>query len=104
MLSPHPVARGEVVYPGEVDELVEVDAPELYAEFVLELPYRCPPDSELVLRDHLLLDRQGVGAAGVCPHVRKGDLLARPLLQQQTPVARSEEEDAERSMQEGPGR
>jgi hypothetical protein len=41
-----------------------------------------------------------MGAAGVCPHSWEGDLLVCPLLEQQRPVRRSEQEHRERSVEQ----
>lgn len=58
-----------------------------------------PPLTLLTLLDQLRPDTQRVRAAGVRPHPRESDLLVCALLEEETAVGWSEEEDRERTVQ-----
>lgn len=101
MLPPKTIRRCQVVYPGEVLELVDGGLLLGNAQLVLELARSCEPHTELVLL-HLLLLKvvQRVRAAGVSPHIWEGDLLGCPLLQQKLAILGPEDERREGAVQE----
>lgn len=102
MLSPLAVAGGLVVDAGQEAEVLNGDLLLLDTELVVELALGGALDTlngigEVVTS--LAGDAQGVGAAGVGPHVGEGDLLAGALLEEEL-VLVVEEEDREGSVEE----
>lgn len=88
------------MYPREVLELIHRRLLTRDTQLVFELARRSYAHTELVLLDLLLFKViERVRAARVCPHVGERDLLARALLEQQLPIARSEHECGERAVQ-----
>ena len=104
VLAPLPIARREVVDPrqklqGRGRDLIRRD-PELMPQFPLRRSLRALDITRQIAVARLGRVCEGVAAAGVGPHVREGDLLARALLQQQ-PLGRGvEEKDGEGAVQE----
>lgn len=90
----------KVVDAGEVLELVERDLFGGDAELVVELALCCTTNTDLLCFLEFTFNGKGVRAAGVGPHVGKGDLLWCSSLQQELAGCGVEEEDGESTMQE----
>lgn len=102
MLSPLSVAWSFVVDSGEELELLDWYLFGLNSELVVQFPLRSTfhaHDSGVKFSASLSGDSQGVGAAGVGPHVREGDLLAGALLEQEALVG-IEQENGKGAMKE----
>lgn len=85
----------------EVLELVDGRLTGRNAELVLKLPRGRDAHTELVLLDLLLRKViKRMRATCVGPHVREGDLLRGPLLQQELAVRRPEDERGEGAMEQ----
>ena len=55
--------------------------------------------TDIVVLVRFVGEREGMGAAGVCPHVGESDLLVRALLEEEFAGNRMKEKDGECSMQ-----
>lgn len=85
MLTPLSVAGSLVVNSGQEVELLERNLLLLDAQLVVKLALSGPLDAIngiLEARSRLGGDVEGVGAAGVGPHVGEGDLLGGALLEE----------------------
>jgi len=101
VFTPHPIGRCQVVDPCKVVELIQGRLARRDPELMLEFPYRSNLDAVLVLLNLLLLEViERVRAAGVGPHVREGDLLRGPLLEEKFAVGGAEDEDGEGTVEE----
>ena len=97
MLAPFTVTSRLVVYPCQKLEVVEWHLRSFDAQLVVQLALCSTTHScNRCIEAHARLagNPQRVRAAGVCPHVGEGYLLARALLQEE-PVLGVEEEDGE---------
>lgn len=102
VLSPLAITGRLVVDAGEELELVQRHLLWLDTQLVFQLALRRALHTQhgrIELRARLSGDAQGVGAAGVRPHVGEGDLLGRTLLKQQA-LVRVEEENGEGTVEE----
>lgn len=94
MLSPLAITRGLVVNPGEKLELFQWHLLGLNTQLVAELPLSSALHtqySSIKLSTSLARDSKRMGAAGVGPHVREGDLLRGALLEQKAIVGVKQE-------------
>ena len=87
VFAPQSIRWGKVVYSSKVLELVHWGLTTRDPEFMLQFPRCCDADTKLVLFYLFRLKIiEGVGTAGVRPHVRERDLLARALLKEEFPI------------------
>lgn len=102
MLSPFAITGRLVVDAGEELKLVQRHLLRFDTKLVFQLALRRALHAQhgrIELRARLSRDAQGMGAAGVRPHVGEGDLLGRTLLKQQT-LVRVEKEYGESTVEE----
>jgi hypothetical protein len=101
MLSPLAITGGFVVNPSEKLKLVQWHLLGLDTQLVTELPLSSALHtqySSIKLGTSLARNSKRVGAAGVGPHVREGDLLGGALLEQKAIVG-VEQENRESAME-----
>ena len=101
MFAPQPIARGKIVYPCKIVYLVNGCLPLRNPQLMFELATSSDFHTELLLFNLLLFEIvKRMGATGVCPHVREGNLLSCSLLEKELAAHGMEDEGGEGSMEE----